>query len=77
MFYHVKRPQTKFQKQSQSKTDRSCENEIGRFSKNILDKINIKLQDYLRINQWKDTSQLIEWFLKIPDENKCKFAISK
>ena len=77
MFYHVKRPQTKFQKQSQNKIDRPCENEIGRFSKNILDKININLQNYLRINQWKDTSQLIGWFLKIPDKNKCTFAISK
>ena len=49
--------------------------EIGRISKNIIDKINHQLRDSLRINQWKDTSEVIEWFLKIPDKNRYKFAI--
>ena len=52
-----------------------AKNEIGRISKNILDKINHQLRDSLRINQWKDTSGVIEWFLKIPDKNRYKFAI--
>ena len=50
-------------------------NEIGRISKTILDKINHHLRDSLRINQWKDTSGVIEWFLKIPDKNRYNFAI--
>ena len=29
----------------------------------------------LRINQWKDTSEVIEWFCKIPDKNRYKFLI--
>ena len=52
-----------------------AKNEIDRISKNILDKINHHLRDSLRINQWKDTSEVIEWFLKIPDKNRYKFAI--
>ena len=52
-----------------------AKNEIGRISKNILDKINHQLRDSLRINQWKDTSEVTEWFLKIPDKNRYKFAI--
>ena len=53
-----------------------AENEIGRISKNILDQINHQLRDSLRINQWKDTSEVIEWFLKIPsDKNRYKFTI--
>ena len=48
---------------------------IDRISKNILNKINHQLRDSLRINQWKDTSGVIEWFLKIPDKNRYKFAI--
>ena len=44
-------------------------------SKNILDKINHQLLDSLIINHWKDTSEVIEWFLKIPDKNMYKFAI--
>ena len=35
-------------------------NEIGRIRKNILDKINHQLRDSLRINQWKDPSEVIE-----------------
>ena len=50
-------------------------NEIGPISKSILDKINHQLRDSLRINQWKDTSEVIQWFLKIPDKNRYKFAI--
>ena len=52
-----------------------AKNEIGRISKNILDKINHQLRDSLRINQWKDTSEVIEWFLKIPHKSRYKFAI--
>ena len=52
-----------------------AKNEIGRISKNILDKINHQLGESLRINQSKDTNGVIEWFLKIPDKNRHKFAI--
>ena len=38
-------------------------------------KLNHQLRDSLRINQWKDTSEVTEWFLKIPDRNWYKFAI--
>ena len=52
-----------------------AKNELGRISKNILDKISHQLRDSLRINQQKDTSEVIEQFLKIPDKNRYKFAI--
>ena len=52
-----------------------AKNEIGQISKNTLDKINHQLRDSLRINQWKDTSEVIESFLKIPDKNTYKFDI--
>ena len=50
-------------------------NEIDLISKNILDKITHRLRESLRINQWKDTSEVTEWFLKNPDKNGYKFAI--
>ena len=50
-------------------------NEIGRISKNIFNKINHQRRDSLTINQWKDISKVIEWFLKIPDKNRYKFTI--
>ena len=52
-----------------------AENEIGRISKSILDKINHQLRDSPRINQLKDTSGVTEWFLKISDKNRYKFPV--
>ena len=52
-----------------------AKNEIGRIIKNIVDKINHQLKDSLRINQWKDTSEIIQWFFKILDKNRYKFGI--
>ena len=55
-----------------------AKNKIGWISKNILDKtssINHNLCTSLSINQWKDASEVIEWFLKIPYKNRYKFAI--
>ena len=52
-----------------------AKNEIGQIRKNILDKINHQIGESLKINQWKDASGVIEWFLKIPDKNRHKFAI--
>ena len=52
-----------------------AKNEICRISKNIPGKINHQLRDSLRINQWKDTSEVIGWFLKFPNKSRYKFAI--
>ena len=55
-----------------------AKNKIGWISKNILDKtssINHNLRKSLSINQWKDASEVIEWFLKITYRNRYKFAI--
>ena len=52
-----------------------AKNEIGQISKNIIDRINHQLRDSLRINQWKDTSEVTECFTKIPDKNRYTCAI--
>ena len=64
-----------FKNNSKRRLINPAKNEIGRISKNILDKINHQLRDCLRINQWKDTSEVIEWFLKTADKNRYQFAI--
>ena len=33
------------------------------------------ITSYETLSQWKDTSEVIEWFLKIQNENGYKFAI--
>ena len=35
------------------------------------------IQDYLTNNHWRNTGEAIEWFLKIPDKHRHKFAIFK
>ena len=42
--------------------------EIGRISKEILDRINSKITRASKFNQWKNTASVIEWFKAI--ENK-------
>ena len=74
-FITLKDHKPNFKNNPKARLINPAKNEIGRISKNILDKINHQLRDSLRINQWKDTSEVIEWFLKIPDKNRYKFAI--
>ena len=42
--------------------------------KSILDKINNKLRNTTRLNHWKDTSEVINWFNKI-EKSKHAFIV--
>ena len=74
-FITLKDDKPNFKNNPKARLINPVKNEIGRISKNILDKISHQLRDSLRINQWKDTSEVIECFLKIPDKNRYKFAV--
>ena len=52
-----------------------AKNEIGRISKVILDKINVDLKNKLRVNQWKNTKSVIEWFKGISDKTAHTFTM--
>ena len=47
--------------------------EIGKISKQILDRINKKVVTATKINQWKNTSSVIKWFNSIDDKDKHNF----
>ena len=47
--------------------------EIGKISKQILDRINKKVVAATKINQWKNTSSVIKWFNSIDDRDKHNF----
>ena len=47
--------------------------EIGKISKQILDRINKKVVAATKINQWKNTSSVIKWFNSIDDRVKHNF----
>ena len=48
-----------------------AKNEIGRISKVILDKINSSQIEQLKVKQWKNTQNVIEWFMKIEEKSNC------
>ena len=52
-----------------------AKNELGRISKSILDRINTSVRNLSKVNQWKDTSEVIEWFKNIGNKQKHKFIL--
>ena len=48
---------------------------IGKISKVILDKINHIVQSKTSLNQWKNTSSLIEWFINIKNKESLSFKV--
>ena len=46
---------------------------LGKVSKVILEKKATNLVDFLKVNQWKDTGNVINWFNNIKDKSQCCF----
>ena len=53
-----------------------AKNEIGRTSNQILDQINSKLCQIVKVNEWKNTAGVIDWFKKIENKMSHKFLIT-
>ena len=52
-----------------------AKNEIGRSSKSILDKSNNCVCQKLKLNEWKSTTEVINWFEKIDEKHLHTFTI--
>ena len=52
-----------------------AKNEIGRISKQILHQINSKLCEILKVNEWKNTASIINWFKKIKSKSSHQFLM--
>ena len=50
-----------------------CKSSIGKIIKMILSRINTAVRNRTKVNQWKDTSTVIDWFRNIPDKKSCYF----
>ena len=48
---------------------------IGKISKTIFDKINIQLVSSIKVNQWKNSDSVINWFKNIPEKKLCTFIV--
>ena len=51
-----------------------AKNELDRINKAILDKININLRNATKLNQWKNTNDVISWFKSIKNKQNCNLS---
>ena len=47
--------------------------ELGNVSKVILENVNKKLVKYLKVNQWRNTDSVINWFNAMENKSQCFF----
>ena len=50
-----------------------AKSEMGKVSKFHLDKINMKIRTSTSLNQWRNTSSVINWFKSLDNKHHCKF----
>jgi hypothetical protein len=51
-----------------------AKSELGKVSKVILDAINNNIRSIIKVNQWKNSQSVIEWFKNIPDKRHHTFV---
>ena len=47
---------------------------LGKISKTILQRVNTEIREKLKINQWQNSSQVIEWFKNIEEKSQYSFT---
>ncbi len=47
--------------------------ELGKVSKVVLDEINNSIRDSTKVNQWKNSHSVIEWFNSLENKSNCMF----
>lgn len=50
-----------------------AKSQIGKISKQILEKINYSIKQTTKLNQWKNTNEVIQWFNKIDNKSSYSF----
>ena len=74
-FFTLKDHKKNFQNNPTVRLINPSKNEIGTISQIILDKITSSLIKQLKVNQWTNTQNVIEWFMKIEEKSKYKFIV--
>ena len=74
-FVTLKDHKPNFENNATARLINPAKNEIGRIRKVILENINKELQSKLQLQQWNNTTAVINWFKKIENKNKYKFMI--
>lgn len=61
----IKDPKDGFPNKISCRLINPSKSDIGKISKSILDKINKHLVETSKVNQWKSTSSVLDWFKSI------------
>lgn len=74
-FITLKDHKDNFQNRPTCRLINPAKSEIGRISKEILEKINTTVRQKTSLNQWKNSLSVINWFSSIQHKNQHTFAV--
>ena len=74
-FITLKDHKERFQNNLSVQLINPVENEIGTLSEFIIQSMNKKLRHKFNLNQWTNTKDVINWFIRINKKQLCKFVI--
>ena len=46
---------------------------LGKVSKQIVERINQQVREQVNFNQWRNTSEVLEWFKKLENKDRTTF----
>ena len=72
-FITLKDHKDNFQSSPKCRLINPAKSSIGAISKIHLDRVNSKLRQTLKVNQWRDADEVIVWFKAIPDKSRSRF----
>ena len=72
-FITIKDHKPRFPNEVQCRLLNPCKSQIGKISKKYLEGINKKIRESTDLNQWRNTTDVLEWFKGIPNKNRSKF----
>lgn len=74
-FISLKDHKENFGKNHQCRLINPTKSELGRVSKQFLDRINESIRNKSNVKQWRNTNAVIEWFEKLPNKNRLTFLV--
>ena len=74
-FFTIKDHKDDFRSNPQYRLINPNKSELGLLSKKVLQDVNDKLRSRLNVNQWQNSTAVIEWFNKIHEKSECSFLV--
>ena len=74
-FITLKDHKDNFQNNPKCRLINPAKSEMGVISKQILERVNTEIRKNLSVNQWRNTSAVIEWFKNIQEKDRCTFTV--